>query len=161
MIFGQKQNILWQGMWDFVIWLRHLFRQPIFLFVTLWGHALILLSAGVFQYLERGVNPRSPDFFQSYYWAIATATTVGTADLAPVSPGGKVMAILLMVFGSLFLWSYTALFASSFVTSTVRRIGREVESEVERVGKEILVDQVLLQRLLHELEILNRTRRER
>ncbi|MGZ3738925.1 MAG: potassium channel family protein, partial [Bdellovibrionota bacterium] len=93
--------------------------------------------------------------FHSYYWAISTATTVGSADISPVTPGGKAVAILMMIFGSLFLWSYTALFAASFVGTAVRKVGREMEAEVERVERGVLLDQATLQKLLRELEKIN------
>lgn len=149
-------TFLIQGMKDFIGWLIRLFRQPIFMFVTLWGHAVIFLGAVAFRYLEAGANEQEPSLFHSYYWAISTATTVGSSDLVPATPGGKIVAILLMVFGSLFLWSYTALFAASFVAPAVQKMEREVGAEVERVEREILLDQATLQKLLRELEIFNR-----
>jgi voltage-gated potassium channel len=144
------------GMREFLGWLARLFRQPIFVFVTLWGHGVILLAALVFQSAEKGANPNVSSFFHSYYWAISTATTVGSTDLAPVTFVGKAVAILLMVFGALFLWSYTALFAASFVAPTVSRMGREVEAEVEKVEREVRVDQATVQRLAEQVEEIHR-----
>jgi voltage-gated potassium channel len=151
--------LLHKGMRDFAAWLFRLVRQPIFLFVTIWGHAVILLGAAGFFWAETGNNPQVHSFFDSYYWAISMATTVGNAELAPVSTVGKVIAILLMVFGSLFLWSTMALLAASFVAPAVRRAEREVEAEVERVEREVLLDQATMKALLRELEIFNRARK--
>lgn len=150
--------MLLKGMREFLAWLGRLFRQPIFLFVTVWGHAAIFLAALVFHFAEQDVNPKAASLFHSYYWAIATATTVGSSDVVPMTVTGKIVAILLMVTGSLFLWSYTALFAASYFAPAVTRVGREVE-EVER---EVKLDQETLATLLRELEELrNEARRRR
>lgn len=151
------------GLRGFRDWQARLFRQPVFVFVTLWGHIAILLSAWAFHFFEAGSNPGPHGFFSAYYWAISTATTVGSADVQPQTLGGKIVAIFLMVVGSLFLWSYTALFAASFVTPVMRRVGKEVheiEAEVEELGRETRVDKDLLEKLVVELSEFNRLRRE-
>ncbi len=158
-----KSTRLFQGLRGFRDWLRRLFRQPVFIFVTLWGHLSILLGAVAFQYFEAAVSPAPHGFFSAYYWAISVATTVGSADVQPHTLGGKIVAVFMMVTGSLFLWSYTALFAASFVTPVMRRVGREVheiESEMLELGKETRIDNDLLVKLVAELSEFNRSRRE-
>jgi hypothetical protein len=153
---------LHQGLRGFRDWIRRLFRQPVFIFVTLWGHLSILLGAAAFQYFESFSGPAPHGFFSAYYWAISVATTVGSADVQPQTLGGKVVAVILMITGSLFLWSYTALFAASFVTPVMRRVGKEVheiETEVEELGRDSRVDRDLLVKLIAELSEFNRAKR--
>jgi len=154
---------LHQGLRGFRDWIRRLFRQPVFIFVTLWGHLSILLGAAAFQYFESSSGPAPHGFFSAYYWAISVATTVGSADVQPHTLGGKVVAVLMMVTGSLFLWSYTALFAASLVTPVMRRVGKEVheiETEVEELGRDSLLEKDLLIKLVAELAEFNRVRRQ-
>jgi|GEM_PF-1420121 len=151
-----------QGLHGFRDWLHRLFRQPVFLFVTVWGHLAILLGAIAFQHFEAEGNPAPHGFFSAYYWAISTATTVGSADVQPQTLGGKFVAILMMVTGSLFLWSYTALFAASLVTPVMRRVGREVhlvEAGIEHLEREEKLDKALVESLVAELREFNRLRR--
>lgn len=157
-----RQNILHQAMKqgsrEFHAWILRLFREPLFLFVTLWGHVAIFSGALAFMFFESGANPAPHGFFSAYYWAISTATTVGSADMQPVTIGGKCVAVAMMVVGSLFLWSYTALFAAMLVTPEVRRAARHMEKEVEEIGSEVTVDRQLLESLVRELEELRKER---
>ena len=51
----------------------------------------------------------------SLWWTIVTITTVGYGDIYPASLGGRVVGVLLMLFGIGFLGLLTATLASSFV----------------------------------------------
>lgn len=51
----------------------------------------------------------------SLWWAIVTITTVGYGDISPASLGGRVLGVLLMLFGIGFLGMLTATLASTFV----------------------------------------------
>ena len=147
-----------RGMREFGSWLRRLFRQPLFLFVTFFGHVSILLGALAFWHFESGVNPHAASYFNCYYWAISMATTVGSADIIPLTIGGKCAAMFIMVAGALFLWSYAALFAASVMLPTMTEVGREVrelEADVSEMEKEVKIDKATLEKLLRELERIN------
>ncbi|MGZ3710729.1 MAG: ion channel [Bdellovibrionota bacterium] len=139
-----KNHGIRAGMTEFTFWLKRLFRQPVFLFVTIWGHLAIFGGAVLFRHFEKEINPYAVSLFDGYYWAISTATTAGTANVAPMSVGGKLVAIGLMIIGSLFLWSYAALFAASVVLPSMHEIERDVR-----------LDTATVQKLLGELEKLN------
>ena len=51
----------------------------------------------------------------SLWWTIVTITTVGYGDISPASVGGRVVGVLLMLFGIGFLGLLTATLASIFV----------------------------------------------
>lgn len=51
----------------------------------------------------------------SLWWAIVTITTVGYGDISPASLGGRIIGILLMLFGIGFLGMLTATLASTFI----------------------------------------------
>lgn len=149
---------LHEGAHEFRDWLLRLFRQPIFGFVTIWGHLSILAGALSFYVFEHPANPAPHGFFSAYYWAISTAVTVGSADVQPVTLGGKLTAVFLMVAGALFLWTYTALFAASLVSPVVRRVRRDVAEmgdEMEDLEREEKIDRKLLEKLVAELARLN------
>jgi len=52
---------------------------------------------------------------ESLWWSVVTMTTVGYGDISPVTAGGKVVGVVLMLTGIGFLGLFTATIASVFV----------------------------------------------
>lgn len=104
-------------------------RQPVFITVSILLHSTILAAGFTFFKVESGVNPRVQSFFDALYWAVCTITTVGYGDVVPMTVSGRVLAMALMILGTLFLVIYTALFASALVAPELR----DVESDVRRM----------------------------
>lgn len=65
----------------------------------------------------------------SLWWTIVTITTVGYGDISPASSGGRVIGVLLMLFGIGFLGILTATLASTFIEER-----RQEEKGVNRVN---------------------------
>ena len=59
--------------------------------------------------------------FDAAWWTLVTITTVGYGDIFPTSLGGRIVGVLLMLFGIGFLGMLTATLASSFVEDRRRR----------------------------------------
>ena len=57
--------------------------------------AIIIVSAIPISYLEEDIHSIS----EGIWWAIVTTTTVGYGDMAPATPLGRLIAILLMMVG--------------------------------------------------------------
>lgn len=51
--------------------------------------------------------------FHSFWWAIATLTTVGYGDIYPITAGGKVFTFAILMIGLGFVAIPTGLFASA------------------------------------------------
>lgn len=51
----------------------------------------------------------------AFWWSIVTLTTVGYGDIAPTTPGGRIIGIIIMFFGIGILGLFTATIASVFV----------------------------------------------
>lgn len=45
------------------------------------------------------IEPHMHDYFDALWWTIVTTTTVGYGDISPVTPVGRVIAVVLMLFG--------------------------------------------------------------
>lgn len=61
---------------------------------------LVLMSAALgFHYMEAGVNPNVHSLWDSFWWTVVTITTVGYGDIYPVTTGGRIIAIFLMLGG--------------------------------------------------------------
>ena len=74
---------------------------------------LLVLVAGA---LERIVEP---DTFTSiglaYWWAVTTVTTVGYGDVVPESPGGRIVAAMLMLTGLALIPTLTSVIVSTLI----------------------------------------------
>ena len=49
--------------------------------------------------IEGEVNPAFNNVLSGIYWAVVTITTVGYGDVVPVTPAGRFIAVLVMLFG--------------------------------------------------------------
>ncbi|MDT8862153.1 potassium channel family protein [Alkalihalobacillus sp. MEB130] len=97
-----------------VIRTNHLDRVLATLFI------LIFVAAIPIQLLE----PSIPTYTDAVWWAIVTATTVGYGDISPVTIVGRLIAIVLMLFGIGLLGMVTSSIASYFMQEN-----REKEEE--------------------------------
>ncbi len=67
------------------------------LFVSLF---VILFSASSMYYLERDAQPDAfKDIPSTFWWAMATLTTVGYGDVHPITTGGKMFASVVALTG--------------------------------------------------------------
>ncbi len=92
---------------------RHLGRQK-FHYALIVTTGVILLGAVGFYALESDENPALRHFGDALWWAITTATTVGYGDITPVTPEGRLIAVLLMLTGIGVIGLFTATVASLF-----------------------------------------------
>ncbi len=92
--------------------LRHhsLFRVLITVVVTIFlGAWLVLL------FEENAKNSNIHDYPDALWWAIVTVTTVGYGDRFPVTEGGRIVAVVLMLVGIGLIGVLTATVASVFI----------------------------------------------
>lgn len=116
-----------------------LVRQPVFIALTVIVHSIVALAGTALYALEHASNPKVCSWLDALYWAMATVTTVGYGDIAPLTASGKVLAMVLMVLGSLFTVLYTALFASALLAPEISHVEHSVR-EMEHDFKQLEVD---------------------
>jgi len=71
---------------------------------------VLLGGSTMIYYLEDNLG-----FFDAMWWSIVTMTTVGYGDISPASPGGRLVAILVMLCGIGLLGFITATLAGIFI----------------------------------------------
>ncbi|MBU2548488.1 MAG: NAD-binding protein [Proteobacteria bacterium] len=75
---------------------------------------LVLAGSWAFWVFEK-----RPDFFDAVWWSIVTVTTVGYGDISPVTLGGRIVGIVLMMLGIGFIGLLTATIAGIFVENKI------------------------------------------
>ncbi len=142
------------GILVFLKRLTNLFRQPIFLALTVLGNSVIIVGALTLYHLEHGINPSVKNYLDAVWWAVSTVTTVGYGDVSPITPSGKIAGILLMIGGSALFWSFTALFAGALLTEEIQEVEQEVKVLERSIDKSKVDDQQLLAVILQLEELL-------
>ena len=74
-------------------------EQTHLIYISVVGGFLLISAALGFHYMEAGVNPNVHSLWDSFWWTIVTITTVGYGDIYPVTTGGRILAIFLMLGG--------------------------------------------------------------
>ncbi|MCL5674365.1 MAG: ion channel [Candidatus Omnitrophica bacterium] len=77
---------------------------------------ILLIFAFLFSHYEK------ISFFKAFYWAVATASTVGYGDVVPHNTAGRIIAILLMFFGIGILSIFLATFSSIMFDVKIKRL---------------------------------------
>src|SRR4051794_11266249 len=76
---------------------------------------VLFMGAGGFYLEEHGRNANVHGFGDGLWWAIVTMTTVGYGDIAPVTPGGRIVGAVLMISGISALGLFTASIAAYMI----------------------------------------------
>ena len=120
------------------------------------GHGILFLAFGVVAIgstliytIDAAANPNINSFGDALWWTFVTVTTVGYGDTVPAGGWGRVVAVVVMVFG-IAIYSGTAAYVSSWLIRARTAPGRaddvlagevaELRSAIERLRKEIRDD---------------------
>ena len=76
-------------------------------FVTFIGGAVIYV-------FEAHANPKIENLFDAIYWSLITVSTVGYGDITPVTHEGRVLTMILIIFGIGFISFATSIIATAF-----------------------------------------------
>lgn len=120
-----------------------LFKNPIFWILTIGGNTFILCGAFCLQLIEGPTNPAAAELIDCLIWAIGLITTVGSSSLHPITFFGKVLMILMMIGGTVFLWSYMTLFIAILVGPELSQI----EQDVTKLQKSTQYEDKLLENI--------------
>jgi voltage-gated potassium channel len=116
--------------------LKHhsLFRVLIAVVITLFLGAWLVL---LFEEKAKGSNIH--DYPDALWWAIVTITTVGYGDRFPVTEGGRVVAVILMLVGIGLIGVLTATVASVFIKEHTDANKEEVKKGHADLGQQLSV----------------------
>jgi len=80
-----------------------------------WFGVMVICSAAVYA-AEHGLNKLYDTPFDALWWGVSTLTTVGYGDTYPVTPEGRLAAMILMLLGIGLFSALTASITSYFIT---------------------------------------------
>jgi voltage-gated potassium channel len=132
-----------------------MFKHPTFAILTLVGNSTIVVSAAVFYYLERGINPQLINYLDALWWAVSTCTTVGDGRIVPYTFWGKILGISMMIFGTALFCSFTALFSTILMGFKFQEVEGElaqVDKRVQELSSEFDEDELALNETIQKLE---------
>ncbi len=117
---------------------------------------IILLGALVVFLLERGKNPNIHNYFDAFYMIIITIATVGYGDITPITTGGRIAVILVLVFGVGTLSAFITLLATRRADKARRRYSG-LQEKLKSKGHVVvcgwnLLGEYVLDRLREELQ---------
>lgn len=88
-------------------------KEELILFFVMSSFLLFLSSVGIY-YFENTAQPEIfKSVFHSFWWAIATFTTVGYGDIYPITIGGKIFTSIMLLLGLGIIAVPTGLIASA------------------------------------------------
>lgn len=77
---------------------------------------LLVLSSTIMYYFENDVQPEKfASIGHSFWWAVATLTTVGYGDVFPITAMGKIMSGIIALIGIGFIALPTGIISSAFI----------------------------------------------
>jgi voltage-gated potassium channel len=76
--------------------------------------AVLSATIGVFEFERGATGSNIHSSGDALWWAFSTITTIGYGDHYPVTLGGRIVAVVLVVFGLSFFGTFTAYVASFF-----------------------------------------------
>lgn len=83
---------------------------------------LLLMSSTIMYYLESDVQPEQfPDIISTFWWSVATLTTVGYGDVYPVTGWGKLVSGMIAVLGIGLVALPTGILSAGFIEKLEQR----------------------------------------
>lgn len=93
---------------------------------------LVFICGFIFSIFEKGKS-----FFDGIWWAIETVSTVGYGDIAPLTPAGRALGIVLIFLGIGFMSMLTAAISAYFVEKDSNREMKQILEKLDALSRDI------------------------
>lgn len=93
---------------------------------------LLLIASTLMYYIENNVQPDEfPNIISTFWWAIATLTTIGYGDVYPITSLGRVLSGLIAILGIGLVALPTGIISSGFMEELKKKNGQEKDENEE------------------------------
>lgn len=104
------------------------------------GFILMVLSSTLMYFLESEAQPEKfATIGHSFWWAIATLTTVGYGDVYPITVMGKILSAIITLIGIGFIALPTGIISSAFVSKAHQKKKKKIKCTCPNCGTKIRV----------------------
>lgn len=101
---------------------------------------LLVLSSTIMYYFENDVQPEKfASIGHSFWWAVATLTTVGYGDVFPITAMGKVMSGIIALIGIGFVALPTGIISSAFIERIQEQKKEKKYVNVQTAGLKLII----------------------
>ncbi|MBN2353578.1 MAG: ion transporter [Spirochaetales bacterium] len=111
------------------------------IFITL---LLIVFASTVMYYIENEVQPKAfPNILATFWWAVATLTTIGYGDVYPITDLGRLLSAVIAILGIGLVALPTGLISSGFIEELSKNKKKVKEERIKYCpycGKKIVKD---------------------
>lgn len=99
---------------------------------------ILLLASFIMYYVEGEIQPDLfPNILATFWWAIATLTTVGYGDVYPITGLGKLISGLIAIMGIGLVALPTGLISAGFISKIEKRKQNDKNNKCPHCGKQI------------------------
>ncbi len=131
------------------------FTHPTFIYLSIVGNLILFGSTILVYFLEKDTNPTMHTYFNVLWWGVSTITTVGYGDVVPITIGGRVVGLGLMISGAVLFVTSIGVLSSFWMKGEVERGLDPLEKElVEEERKQDQLE-ITLKRIQKQLDRLD------
>jgi voltage-gated potassium channel len=130
-----------------------LFFSRNFIILVVFVNFFIWLMALFFYFLEKGANEKLKSFMDALWFSFSTVTTVGYGDIIPHTFYGKILGMFMMLIGTAFFATFTAIFANSFLKNKMMVFKSDLR-KMEEIEKNLDLDEEKIEKLVDNLKLL-------
>jgi voltage-gated potassium channel len=80
------------------------------------GFTMFVSSFTAIYYLEHPVNDKITNLFDAIYFTVTVFTGVGLGDIAPITTGGRIVSMFIMLMGTAIFVSLTAVVGATILS---------------------------------------------
>ena len=106
-------------------------REEIVIFLSAAILLIYLTAVGIYFFEHEAQPEKFDNIFDSLWWAVVTLTTVGYGDIYPITVGGRIFTVVILLMGLGIVAVPTGLLASALTTAREEEKNRLAEQDVK------------------------------